>query len=96
MNFSFIPFGPFPSTRSRDVIKKCALRSTFYNQSSLRDAHNLRMTTTEPDSKEDGSGQLHLSQDSPQNSPAIVQIGCGADLHGQDVTVASVRACRSK
>lgn len=54
------------------------------------------MISTEPDSKEGGSGQFHPSQDSPQNSPAIVQIGCGADLHGQDVTVASVRACQSK
>lgn len=28
-------------------------------------------------------------------SPAVVQIGTGTDLHGQDPTVAAVRACRS-
>lgn len=39
---------------------------------------------------------LVMSAANRRESAAVVEIGCGTDLHGQNATTAAVRACRSK
>lgn len=92
VNLLFIPSIHLPISlkHRRDAFQRFYLLPLCYAAPRFRE--RLQMST----GKRINVPHVEQGQASTRNQPVVVQIGCGVDLHGQNATIASVRACRSE